>query len=310
MDPFAYAKSIADMWTAGGKAFLSAQEAATKAMSSAVGGAPAGLWAADTDLASSMADLAGVSQSVVDLWSAATTLSQALSRNLPKGGVDDPTVAATFKKMADPRSWLSVTGEMDEVLGRMTEGARFSDLWDVERKYARVARAWLTARQRALEQAAVVLEAWQRAARLFGEELAKPVETQRTSDETLRLWTETANKVLLEMQRSEAFLEAQARMIRASTELRQAQHELVEYYGERFGFPTRRELDDVHKAVTELRREVRAARRAATVSAPAKSPALSAVPTEDSLPPVRKTQARKPKSAAHAPQPVARKARH
>jgi hypothetical protein len=79
--------------------------------------------------------------------------------------------------------------------------------------------------------------------------------------------------VLLEMQRSEAFLEAQARSIRASTELRMAQHELVEFYGERYGFPTRRELDDVHKSVTELRRELRALRRASAgraVPAPAK----------------------------------------
>ena len=61
-------------------------------------------------------------------------------------GGEDATVEATFHKMADPRSWFSVTGEMDEVLGRMAEGPRFSDLWDVERKYARVYRAWLNVR--------------------------------------------------------------------------------------------------------------------------------------------------------------------
>ena len=75
------------------------------------------------------------------------------------------------------------------------------------------------------------------------------------------MWTDTAKRVLLEAQRSERFLQTQVAQIRASTELRVAQRDLVEYYGERFGFPTRTELDDVHRTVTELRREVRALRR-------------------------------------------------
>ncbi len=77
----------------------------------------------------------------------------------------------------------------------------------------------------------------------------------------LALWTETANRQLLETQRSEPFLATQAAMIRASTELRMAQQELVEHFGRQFGFPTRTELDDVHRTVTELRREVRAMQR-------------------------------------------------
>jgi polyhydroxyalkanoate synthase subunit PhaE len=50
-------------------------------------------------------------------------------------------------------------------------------------------------------------------------------------------------------------------MIRASTELRMAQQELVEHFGQQYGFPTRTELDDVHRTVTELRRELRTMRR-------------------------------------------------
>jgi hypothetical protein len=268
MDPFEYARSIANMWALGGKAFLSAQEAGVRAMGTTVAPGVVPDVSMMPDLAAAMADLARAGQSVMELWSSATNLSQALVRKLPMRGGEDATVEATFQKMADPRSWFSVTGEMDEVLGRMAEGPRFSDLWDVERKYARVYRAWLNVRQRGLEQTAVVLDAWHRAARLFSEQLGSAGGTVQGADATLRLWTETANRVLLEMQRSEAFLEVQARMIRASTELRMAQHDLVEFYGERYGFPTRRELDDVHKTVTELRRELRALRRASANRAP------------------------------------------
>ena len=79
----------------------------------------------------------------------------------------------------------------------------------------------------------------------------------------LTMWTNIANTELVETQRSELFLAAQSAMIRASTELRLAQQDLVEHAGKQYGFPTRTELDDVHRSVTELRREVRALRHAA-----------------------------------------------
>ena len=63
------------------------------------------------------------------------------------------------------------------------------------------------------------------------------------------------------MQRSERYLNSQARLLKASTELRLAQQAVAEYYGQMFGLPTRTELDDVHRTVTELRRALRAVER-------------------------------------------------
>jgi polyhydroxyalkanoate synthase subunit PhaE len=91
----------------------------------------------------------------------------------------------------------------------------------------------------------------------------------------LALWAATANRQLLETQRSEPFLATQAAMIRASTELRMAQQELVEHFGRQFGFPTQAELDDVHRTVTGLRREMRTMQRAQRMSASATPPSAS-----------------------------------
>ena len=77
----------------------------------------------------------------------------------------------------------------------------------------------------------------------------------------LTLWGETANEVLLETQRTDAFLETQREVLKASTDLRLAQRTVAEFYSEMYGYPTRAELDDVHKTVTELRRELRALKR-------------------------------------------------
>ncbi len=50
-------------------------------------------------------------------------------------------------------------------------------------------------------------------------------------------------------------MQSQSALLKASTDLRFAQREVTEYYGQMFGFPTRTELDDVHRTVTELKRE-------------------------------------------------------
>jgi hypothetical protein len=84
----------------------------------------------------------------------------------------------------------------------------------------------------------------------------------------LTLWGETANEVLLETQRSDAFLETQREVLKASTDLRLAQRKVAEFYSEMYGYPTRAELDDVHKAVTELRRELRTLKRSVSRAAP------------------------------------------
>jgi hypothetical protein len=125
----------------------------------------------------------------------------------------------------------------------------------------------------------VVLQAWMRAGNSFAKRLGERGADQPAPDNRalLGIWTEIANAELLETQRSDAFLAAQSAMIRASTELKIAQQDLVEHAGKQYGFPTRTELDDVHRAVTEMRRELRALRRAMraapAVSAPQEMPA-------------------------------------
>jgi len=203
-----------------------------------------------------------------EVWQASASLSLTLTGALAQAGqTTDPTVEATFRAMTDPRSWLQNLGGMDAALGRVTEGAQLADLWNAERQQARLLRAWLDVRQRTLEHHAVVLDAWLRIGGQFVAELPAHLRTAAGAAPDgralLALWTQTANRVLLETQRSPPFLRTQAAMVRAGTALRLAQTELIERWAEPFNLPTRTELDDVHRTLTELRREVRAMQRAA-----------------------------------------------
>jgi hypothetical protein len=264
MNPFDYSKAFTDFWTAQGQALMRAQEQAGKALAEGMKAAASGkipmMPAMPADLSAGVDELARAAKSLLDLWSASASVCARLATSLPAASGADGIVEATFRKMADPRSWVVGTGEMDEVLGRMAEGPRFADLWEAERRYAGVLQAWMNLRRRGLEHNAVTLEAWLRAGRRFTEQLAADA-TAADSKAALALWVETANRELLETQRSERFLQTQAAMIRATTELRLAQQDLVEHFGKQYGFPTRTELDDVHRTVTELRRELRTMRR-------------------------------------------------
>jgi class III poly(R)-hydroxyalkanoic acid synthase PhaE subunit len=167
-------------------------------------------------------------------------------------------------KIFDPRGWFSATNEVDQTLQRMAEGPHLADLWNVERKFMAVFNAWVAMRRQSFEHNRVMLEAWMNAAGAFAKmlnERADKGEALESWREVLALGVETANEVLLETQRSEAFLKTQRDLLKASTDLRLAQQELAEFYSEMYGYPTRTELDNVHRTVTELRRELRAFKR-------------------------------------------------
>ena len=282
MNPFDYSKAVTDFWAAQGRALMRAQEQAGAALAQGMTAMTSGKFpmmpSMPSDLSGGASDLANAGKSMMELWSAAASAAGKLATSLPKTAGADSVVEATFRKIADPRSWMGGTGEMDDVLGRMAEGPRFADLWEAERRYSGVLHAWMNVRRRGLEHNAVVLQAWLQAARRFTEELAgrgtdaKPLDAKGA----LALWTETANQQLLETQRSEPFLQSQAALIRATTDLRIAQQDLVEHFGKQYGFPTRTELDDVHRTVTELRRELRAMRRPQQAPAEARPKILQA----------------------------------
>jgi hypothetical protein len=258
-------QALAEMWGRSGKDFAAAQQGMftdmarrmAEAAGQQAGSAPAGFFQPQ--------DLASANHAFAGLWKSALGLSQSITRTMEQGKKPDPLVTELMSKLFDPRAWFSSLGGMDEALQRMAEGPRLADLWDTERKLLNVFNAWTALRRRSIEHNTVMLEAWMRAAGAFAKTLnhkADRKEPLGSWREVLALWVETANTALLETQRSEKYLKSQREILKASTDLRLAQQELAAFYSEVFGYPTRAELDDVYRTVTELRRELRALERA------------------------------------------------
>ncbi len=205
-------KSFAEFWTQAGKTAQQAQQDATKSFTEAMR-----TWNVPAIMLPTMpkVDAEGLSQAseaLAQLWRAAGELSANMAQSFLTAGTKlgngvklEPTVEATFRTMADPRSWLLGAGGMDSVMGAVAQGPQLADLWNEERQQAKVMQVWAEMRRRVLEHNAVVMQGWLQAARSFGEEIAGRTKADGqppSHGAWLAIWTETANRVLLDVQRS------------------------------------------------------------------------------------------------------------
>ncbi len=169
----------------------------------------------------------------------------------------------------DPAGWLRPEGAggLADLL-RWLEGPELSDLFGAERLAIRGLREWLAYLAAVEQMKTVIGEVWLAAFERFATRLAESPAAERPDwPEMLALWQEIAAAEIERVQRSAPFLAAMRDLIEAETALRRAVRQRVEPLADLCGLPTRGEVDDLHRTVTDLRRELRrmrGARREAT----------------------------------------------
>lgn len=212
---------------------------------------------------------------MAELWKSGMALGS-LGNVLP--GFEATGIGAeTLGKMLDPMS-LSLMGgnQVGEAIRRLTEGPRFADAGSIERGMAEVMELYLGVQTAARAYEGVVASAWMEANRRFTADLA---ERFGKSGEVLpakdahQAWLAIANDTLMESQRSEPFLDAQRTLLRAGMDFLLAERRFVEQLVEPAGFPTRTEIDELHRTVHTLKQRVRRLEKAAVseVTAPARA---------------------------------------
>lgn len=262
MDQFDAFKAMGEFWARTGMGFLTPPGMGNGAAS----------WAAFPP-ATDAEGFADAQTSLTRAWTAATALSQSLASSLQgAAATSDPTAGAVLARIFDPQAWLGGTSDFGAALNRMSEGPQLADLWQTEKRFAALFAAFTGLRQAQAQHQAVMLDAWTRAAGAFARtanERAARGEAYPSARDMLQHWIETANGVLLDVQRSDAFLASQRDVLKAATALRLAQQDVAGFMSDMYGQPTRAELDDVHRSLTELRREVRALKKERRSSAKA-----------------------------------------
>src|SRR5471032_2508490 len=185
--------------------------------------------------------------------------------------------AEAMKKLFDPAEWKRAGSHFDMGLEKLTEGPTYASLWDLDKKMLNTQKLWVERARDVEHYWEVIQGAWNKALERFMGAVNDPKGgTIESGRQMLDLWLEHANHALVTMHRSKEFLEAQRRMTRSSTEYRLAEREIAEAFCEMHHIPTRTEVDEMQRTMTELRREVRALRRDwapayAGVTAPAKA---------------------------------------
>ncbi len=176
-----------------------------------------------------------------------------------QAGTIDPEA---MKKLFDPAEWKRAGSHFDMGMEKLTEGPTFATLWDLDRKMLELQKLWGVRAADTERYWEVVQRAWSDALGRFTKSLSdsrgEPITSGR---QLLDLWLATANKSLVEMHRSEKFLEAQRKMTRSAAEYRLAEREIAEAFCEAHHIPTRTEVDELQRTVAELRRELRALKR-------------------------------------------------
>ncbi len=167
-----------------------------------------------------------------------------------------------FLAMLEPANWSKFApAQLRVILQSIADGPKFADLATPQHEAAGTWRETLDYSQAAADMGKVMQEAWVRTYGRFNENYS--IEDLKSSEpsDALNAWLEAANHELLETQRSLEFMDAQKRMIRASTEIKARQKDLAEAWSEMYQMPTRTEVEDLTKTVHELRRELRKVKR-------------------------------------------------
>ena len=152
-----------------------------------------------------------------ELWRSYMEFWNTLSKVMPAHAGAQQSVVET---LVGPSLGVLGGSHLDDMIGRMTQGPDFATLWDWDRKGLRIYSAGLTLKQAATAYQAIIDRAWQEAYKRFISEFSKPAENEKevvkTWREGIELWFSVANKTLLETHRTDAFLEAQRKFLRAA----------------------------------------------------------------------------------------------
>jgi len=187
-------------------------------------------------------------------------------------GASNPMAMFAFM---DPKTWAnSAPDQMRDFLKNIASGPRFADLATPQVEAAEVWRETLDYQTAAADFATVLQSAWTKAMETFGREYSVEDLQEGNAQEALDAWLKAANAALLECQHSDAFMDAQRRLLRAGMEIQARQKDIAEQWSAAYQMPTRTEIDDLTKIVHELRRDLRATKRelAALKSADTEAP--------------------------------------
>ena len=197
-----------------------------------------------------------------EVWSKMLEQGKALSQQfgaaLPKAKVDG-VAADVLERMFDPGQFVFAgSDEVNKTIQQLVEGSSLSDLATMEAQQLKTTEEWFRLKEASSEYRMVTAKAWMRAQQRFAKEFGTdPATWAQDAGDHLKRWLDIANEELIATQRTNEFLDAQRKLLRAGVDYKLRERELIEAWCERHAMPTRSEVDELHAQVHELRRDMR-----------------------------------------------------
>ncbi|MCG8351689.1 MAG: class III poly(R)-hydroxyalkanoic acid synthase subunit PhaE [Chloroflexales bacterium] len=152
----------------------------------------------------------------------------------------------------------------ERTFGRLVQSPRMGFNRELEEKLLRGFDAWTDFRRVSMDYQIVLADTWSRVFERVMRELVtlngqgKQIQSLR---DLLRLWTDVADKELEAAFQSETYVKAQSRLFNATMQYRLREQAIVETYLKMSYIPTRSEVDEVHRNIYELRKELKALKK-------------------------------------------------
>jgi len=204
-----------------------------------------------------------------ETWQASVARWTDFAKESAKGEMPS---ADKLREMFAPAAWAHGpgpgSGVLDAALQRVLEGPRYAVLWDLDRQVLELQNLTLQRDKAIAAYQAVVNKAWALAFQRFTKALGSkpPLAASLTWRSLADQWLAIANDTLIEVHRSDEFIDAQRRMLRAASDRHLQERKIAEAWCDAAHVPTRSEVDELQRHVIEMRREVRLLRRATPVA--------------------------------------------
>lgn len=242
------------------------------------------------------------SQGLADLWQSSMQTSQMFTMPWMKPMQQAPgMIGAALSGQNSGAEIIELTrmfwDSYNQTAGRFVTMPGVGFTRELEEKTSKGYQAWVKAQEAMNEYQMLISDAWSGVMEQVLREMMKraekgqPIETIR---DLLRLWTTAADKSFDEIFRSPKYSEVQAKFMGSYMEYRIEEQQIVDEMLKYSHIPTRTDLDEANRNIYELRKEVRALKKAMKKS---QSPAPAAPSkSKTSAAPVQTTTATTDKS--------------
>lgn len=153
----------------------------------------------------------------------------------------------------------------ERTFGSLLESPQMGYARELNEKIAKGFDSWLEFRRASVDYQATLADAWAKAFEQLIHEMADRAEQGEPIDslrDLLLLWGQVADRVFVDTFRTDEYIRIQGQLLNAAMTYRLQQRSITEVYLKVYDLPTRCEVDEAHRNIYELRKEVKSLKKA------------------------------------------------